>query len=297
MVTKKKKKKKKYNPVKKGTVTRDRLRSKAPILKKLIFQSRFIPSDIDKPTKAEDAGKPLKEHSAIETILFFGDEVPAVSEEQIYDFCYDCVTQGKEEVLKRIKHTRGTKTTYKPWIHIPMVLNRMSRGCSQVELALEIGVMPYMINKWKNVFPSFKQACDEGYKLSEAWWFKVGRANLANSKFNNNLYANQMATRFGHSTKTVNHKGTVGVNHTGTVSHEHKHVVTTLRDTIQNLPISELEKLTEILDLGPVEELRELPEDFEDIDYDKEAEEALEEIEEVNEVREEWRGEKDEQPS
>ena len=278
----KKKKKNRPNPLGKGMVTRERLKAKAPILKNLIFQSRFMPTDLDSPTKEEDAKKPLKEHSAIEKILFFGDEVPAVSEEQIYDFCYDCVSQGKEELLKRLKGS-GKKTTYKPWIHIPMVLNRMSRGCSNIELALEIGVMPYMIYKWRNMFPSFNDACNEGYKLSEAWWMKVGRANLANSKFNNNLYANQMATRFGHTAKLkVDHSGKVEHNYSGRVTHEHKHTITTLRDMIQNMPINKLEQLSELLELDLSEDtiaVAPLPEDYKEVDFDKEAE--LEEITDV----------------
>jgi len=293
MTEKKKKKKKKLSkrksPTGSGRVTRERLRAKAPILKKLIFQSRFIPTDIDEPTRKEDALKSIKEHSAIEKILFFGDEVPAVSEEQIYDFCYDCVSQGKEEVLERIKNVRSKPTTYKPWIHIPMVLNRMSRGCSQIELALEIGVMPYMINRWKNIYPSFNEACAEGFKLSEAWWLKVGRSNLANSKFNNNLYANQMAVRFGHTAKLrVDHSGKVDHNVSGSVSHNHRHTIATLRDKIQELPIDKVEQLADLLDLDISEDTMTLPEDFREVDFEAEAEDALEEITDLEKVRPDW---------
>jgi hypothetical protein len=280
MEVKKKKKGKRLknrpNPLGKGTVTRERLRTKAPQLKKLIFQSSFIPFDIDKPTRMEDVLADIKQHSAIEKILFFGDETPAVSEEQIYDFCYDCVAQGKDELMRKMR-MKGSPTTYKPWIHIPMVLNRMSRGCSQTELALEIGVLPAMIHRWKNQFPSFRQAIEEGHKLAEAWWMKVGRANLANSKFNNNLYSHQMAIRFGHSVKNVNVnvKGNVRHNYTGNVKHvhEHSHTIVTLRDRIQNMPIKELEELSRLL--GVTAPQLEPPPDYKEIDFEKEAEDAI----------------------
>jgi len=73
----------------------------------------------------------------------------------------------------------------------------MKDGLSLHEVAKEIGVAYWTLNKWREEKKKFSKAVEHGIALSRAWWEKVGRDNLSNKSFNTNVYQANMRNRFG----------------------------------------------------------------------------------------------------
>lgn len=54
-----------------------------------------------------------------------------------------------------------------------LVIEIMREGKSLVAVAAEIGVSRKILNDWQVRYPDFREACDVGKALSQAWWEKL----------------------------------------------------------------------------------------------------------------------------
>ena len=71
-----------------------------------------------------------------------------------------------------------------------------AEGYSVVEMAAEIGVHRDTLYEWEKVHPTFSDAFTRARLLSQAWWERQGRINLATQGFNHSLWAKNMGCRF-----------------------------------------------------------------------------------------------------
>lgn len=70
-------------------------------------------------------------------------------------------------------------------------------GMSVVEMAAEIGVARATLEtNWPAAHPEFLEAFTRAKLLSQAWWERQGRQNLATPGFQASLYGRSMAARF-----------------------------------------------------------------------------------------------------
>jgi hypothetical protein len=81
------------------------------------------------------------------------------------------------------------------------VIELMSEGASLCEVAAKLGICEDEIDEWKEKMPEFSDAIKKGKLLSQVWWEKQGRLNLANKHFNYTLWYANMKNRFGWSDK------------------------------------------------------------------------------------------------
>lgn len=94
------------------------------------------------------------------------------------------------------------------------VIELMSEGASLVEVAADLGVSRATLSKWQvdEEKPEFVEAIKRGVELSEAWWMRMGRESLRDSKFNHGLWYMNMKNRFGWSDRQqVEHSGDVHI--------------------------------------------------------------------------------------
>jgi len=83
------------------------------------------------------------------------------------------------------------------------VIELMAEGASLAEVAADLEVSRATLSKWQKDErkPKFVEAVKKGIELSEAWWLRMGREELWNSKFNHVLWYMNMKNRFGWSDK------------------------------------------------------------------------------------------------
>ena len=60
----------------------------------------------------------------------------------------------------------------------------MSEGASQFEVIAELGICEDTFYRWKQENEEFSESVARGRVLSQAWWERMGRLNLENTKFN-----------------------------------------------------------------------------------------------------------------
>lgn len=84
-----------------------------------------------------------------------------------------------------------------------MVIDLMTEGASLAEVAADLGVSRATLTKWQDddTKPEFVAAVKRGVELSQAWWERLGRTELWNSKFNHGLWYMNMKNRFGWADK------------------------------------------------------------------------------------------------
>ena len=87
-------------------------------------------------------------------------------------------------------------TKYKPE-YCKVVIEKMSDGCSIIEVAAACGVCTDSIYEYEKKFPEMADALKKGRELCEAWWQRQGRENLKNKDFSAVLWYMNMKNRFG----------------------------------------------------------------------------------------------------
>lgn len=84
------------------------------------------------------------------------------------------------------------------------VIELMTEGASLAEVAADLGVDRKTLQRWsedEDGKPEFCRAIKRGVELSQAWWERLGRTELWNSKFNHGLWYMNMKNRFGWADK------------------------------------------------------------------------------------------------
>jgi hypothetical protein len=76
------------------------------------------------------------------------------------------------------------------------VIRMGEEGYSVVEMAAELGVHRDSLYEWEKVHPIFSDAFTRARQLTQAWWERQGRVNLATQGFNASLWAKNMGCRF-----------------------------------------------------------------------------------------------------
>ena len=90
---------------------------------------------------------------------------------------------------------KGRPTKYRS--EMCSVLEEMMReGASHIEVMAEIDVCEDTFYRWKNENEEFSESIARGKLLSQAWWERMGRVNLENSKFNYRGWYMNMKNRF-----------------------------------------------------------------------------------------------------
>ena len=91
--------------------------------------------------------------------------------------------------------SKGRPTKYRS--EMCSILEGMMReGASQIEVMAEIDVCEDTFYRWKNENEEFSESIARGKLLSQAWWERMGRVNLENSKFNYRGWYMNMKNRF-----------------------------------------------------------------------------------------------------
>ena len=157
----------------------------------------------------------------------------------------------------RTKYTtkRYKQSKYNPAVMIPLVLKLMSQGASKNEVALKIyegGVTPATLWHWRNKYPEFASALQEGTELCQGWWERIGRKNIANNTFNTGMYVVQMANRFNWTRRDA-----VVQTVQGAVDHKHDHQHTY---NFGALKVGEIENLRGILQRAKSKDRQHQPE-------------------------------------
>jgi len=89
-------------------------------------------------------------------------------------------------------------STYQPK-HGKLALALMAEGASKVEVAVALGISRDTFYRWIDKYPDFSDTIKDGEWLSQAWWEKQGRTNIANKQFNTALWYINMKNRFNWS--------------------------------------------------------------------------------------------------
>ena len=77
------------------------------------------------------------------------------------------------------------------------ILEEMMReGASQIEVMAEIDITEDTFYRWKKENKEFSESVARGKLLSQAWWERMGRVNLENTKFNYRGWYMNMKNRF-----------------------------------------------------------------------------------------------------
>ena len=78
----------------------------------------------------------------------------------------------------------------------------MREGASQIEVMAEIDITEDTFYRWKRENDEFSESVGRGKLLSQAWWERMGRVNLENTKFNYRGWYMNMKNRFQWTDKT-----------------------------------------------------------------------------------------------
>lgn len=110
---------------------------------------------------------------------------------------------------------RGAPSKYDPSRN-EEILDLMSKGGSIVEVAALIGISRVTLYDWidpksERYKEDFSNTIKRGTELSESWWHKQGRVNLANKEFSPTLWYMNMKNRFGWADKQENKHEVSGV--------------------------------------------------------------------------------------
>ena len=89
----------------------------------------------------------------------------------------------------------GRPTKYKPEM-CKTVVELMSEGASQYEVLATLGISEDTFYRWKKENEEFSESVERGKLLSQAWWERMGRVNLENTKFNYRGWYMNMKNRF-----------------------------------------------------------------------------------------------------
>ncbi len=106
-----------------------------------------------------------------------------------------------------VKNLGGRPTKFRSKM-CDVVIELMSEGASQVEVAAELGICNGTLHDWKKTNNEFSDAIKRGIQRSNAWWEKEGRKNLQNKDFSYTGWYMNMKNRFGWRDKTeTEHSG------------------------------------------------------------------------------------------
>ena len=95
---------------------------------------------------------------------------------------------------------KGRPTKYRS--EMCTILEAMMReGASHIEVIAEIGICEDTFYRWKKENEEFSESVARGKLLSQAWWERMGRVNLENTKFNYRGWYMNMKNRFQWSDK------------------------------------------------------------------------------------------------
>jgi len=94
------------------------------------------------------------------------------------------------------------------------VIELMSEGCSKAEVAGHLLITEPTFIAWTKKHPDFLKAVQIGTQLSKVWWYKEGRENISNNKFNSPLYKVMLAIQFQISTDITEQRFTGSIEHT-----------------------------------------------------------------------------------
>jgi hypothetical protein len=90
---------------------------------------------------------------------------------------------------------QGRPTKYRS--EMCAILEEMMReGASQIEVMAEIDITEDTFYRWKRENVEFSESVARGKLLSQAWWERIGRVNLENTKFNYRGWYMNMKNRF-----------------------------------------------------------------------------------------------------
>jgi len=78
-----------------------------------------------------------------------------------------------------------------------LVIDLYREGGSDVEIRAELNISNGLFNRWMSDEDEFLTTIKRGRTLSEAWWYRKGRENIENPKFNATLYFMNMRNRWG----------------------------------------------------------------------------------------------------
>ena len=96
---------------------------------------------------------------------------------------------------------QGRPTKYRS--EMCAILEEMMReGASQIEVMAEIDITEDTFYRWKKENEEFSESVARGKLLSQAWWERMGRVNLENTKFNYRGWYMNMKNRFQWTDKT-----------------------------------------------------------------------------------------------
>ena len=106
---------------------------------------------------------------------------------------------------------QGRPTKYRS--EMCAVLEEMMReGASQIEVMAEIDITEDTFYRWKKENEEFSESVARGKLLSQAWWERMGRVNLENTKFNYRGWHMNMKNRFKWTDKPeVNNEGNITI--------------------------------------------------------------------------------------
>ena len=91
--------------------------------------------------------------------------------------------------------SKGRPTKYRS--EMCSILEAMMReGTSQIEVMAEIDISEDTFYRWKKESVEFSESVARGKLLSQAWWERMGRVNLENTKFNYRGWYMNMKNRF-----------------------------------------------------------------------------------------------------
>ena len=98
---------------------------------------------------------------------------------------------------------QGRPTKYRS--EMCTILEEMMReGASQIEVMAKLNITKETFNNWINEHDEFSESLELGKVLSQAWWEKLGRDNITNSKFKHPFWYMNMKNRFLWSDKPQN---------------------------------------------------------------------------------------------
>lgn len=88
------------------------------------------------------------------------------------------------------------------------VLEEYDNGASDAEVIRTLQVTRSQFESMLRTDHEFQQVVEYGRDLSKAFWYRCGRENLANNKFNTALWYANMKNRFGWSDRITNEERT-----------------------------------------------------------------------------------------